>query len=66
MRYELIVRAYDVMDQVVVSVSFLEQEEALAVDPHWVPLVQEQFSGRGESDPRKWARDALMWCAEAL
>lgn len=66
MRYELIVRAYDVMDTVVVSVLYNSQEESLAVAPEWVPLVQESFCGTGEDDPRKWCRDALMWAAEAL
>lgn len=66
MRYELIVRAYDVMDTVCVSVLISEQEDMLSTRPEWVPLVQETFSGTGEPDPRKWARDALLYMAEAL
>lgn len=62
----MIVRAYDVMDTIVVSVLMNEQEDSLAVEPQWQPMVQESFCGTGESDPRKWARDALMWAAEAL
>lgn len=66
MRYELIVRAFDVMDQVYVTVSLKDQEDSLAVEPEWQRLASEQFRGRGESDPRKWAIDALMWAAESL
>lgn len=66
MRYELIVRAYDVMDQVVVSLVYQDQEVLQGEGSTWIPLVHEQFDGTGEDDPRKWARDALMWCAEAL
>lgn len=62
----MIVRAYDVMDTIVVSVLINEQEDSLAVAPEWQPLVQESFSGTGEDDPRKWARDALLYMAEAL
>lgn len=66
MRYELIVRAYDVMDTICVSVLVSEQEDMLSTRPEWVPLVQESFSGTGEDDARKWVRDALLYCAEAL
>lgn len=62
----MIVRAYDVMDTVIVSVLVSEQENQLSTRPDWVPLVQESFCGVGQEDPRKWARDALMHCAEAL
>lgn len=66
MRYELIVTAYDVMDQVHVVVRATSQEEMLSDDHSWTLLVSESFAGTGESDQRKWVRDALMYAAEAL
>lgn len=66
MRYELRLTAYDVMDQVWVSMS-LHQSPDTPGQPsapllHWIGQAQ----GTGESDPRQWAIDALLTAVEEV
>lgn len=57
--------AYDAMDGVVVTVSLRSYDEQ-AEKGELVLLVSDTIRGRGESDPRKWARDALVAMLEHL
>lgn len=66
MRYELIVRAFDVMDQIHVSVVAAGQEDLVAEGSSWTTLAVGTLQGTGEDDIRKWARDVLHWATEAL
>lgn len=66
MRYEVSLRAYDMLDKVAVTVLLREGNGSAEAPYEQRVLVSEWFSGSGEDDPRKWARDALMWAAEAL
>lgn len=57
---------YDVMDQVFVSVRVRstseDRTEAIATLLHYTTTVP----GAGETDPRRWAADALVAALEAL
>lgn len=66
MRYEARVSAYDVLDQVWVGLSLSSQEDQVSTHPEIVLHISTQIEGTGESDPREWARDALIGLLEAL
>ena len=66
MRYELQLSAYDMFDQVSVSVRLRQGDGSLERPYEWTTLTTETYRGSGEDDPRKWARDALLWAAESL
>lgn len=66
MRYETRVTAYDMLDQVCVSVTVFQLRED---DPSANGLVvscSTTVQGTGESSPREWARDALVAALEIL
>lgn len=66
MRFELATSAYDVMDQVHVTVVLRETQDGAGQSSHWTRLVSTTLEGTGETDPREWARDALVAALEAL
>nr|CRY96853.1 hypothetical protein [uncultured prokaryote] len=66
MRYQLVVTAYDVMDQVFIAVAV---GELGPTETHRsVPPLSRSTTvrGTGESDPTEWARDALVAALEVL
>lgn len=66
MRYEARITAYDMLDEVCV-VSVLWSFQGLRRDPEEPVLrTSVQVQGTGESDPRRWLRDALVALAETL
>lgn len=66
MRYELQVRAYDVMDQVWISTRVLLSPDEPGAQQRPVLASLVQVAGTGESDVLQWARDALVSALEAL
>jgi len=66
MRYEARVTAYDVMDRVMVAVVVLEAGDIPQVSQQAVLTSTTTVQGSGESDPREWARDALIAALESL
>lgn len=66
MRYEARVTAYDVMDRVMVATVVLQAEELPQVSQQVVWRSTTTVPGTGESDPREWARDALIAALESL
>jgi hypothetical protein len=66
MRYEARVTAYDVLDQVMVSIVLIESSDDPTVSRQ-VPVRRAvTVQGTGESDPLQWARDALVAILEDL
>ena len=65
-RYFVILYAYDVMDQVSVTLAIREQGEHLGTPIETVLHLATTVPGVGESDPRKWAMDALVAALESL
>lgn len=66
MRYEAKVQAFDVLDQIWITIRLWSTE---GVDPAVsTPVLELQVSvaGQGESDCREWLRDALVAGLEAL
>lgn len=66
MRYEVRVIAYDVFDHVSYAVTLNGAQEAAVPGKSWITLASGIVRGRGEDDPREWARDALTAVLEAL
>lgn len=66
MRYEARVTAYDVMDQVTVSIVVQRTADTPEERPATVLCMSTTVQGEGEADPREWARDALLGMLEAL
>lgn len=66
MRYEARVTAYDVLDKITIALVVLEAtdipQESTRVVLRSVTTVQ----GEGESEPSRWARDALVAILETL
>jgi len=60
MRYELCIRAYDVMDEVWITIQMKETNSLTTPIAEMVWSVSDQISGTGESDPLQWARDVLV------
>lgn len=59
------IRLYDVMDQVVVSGLVVDADTDRDSADHQFHCAV-TFPGSGESDHRKWLRDALMSVVESL
>lgn len=66
MRYELRLTAYDVMDQVWVSTTLHLTEDTPGATAHPVLHWQSAAPGTGSTDPRVWARDALLTAMEDI
>ena len=66
MRYEARMSAYDVMDQIWVTVSLHSQQDVAAGIGTALVHVSTQVAGTGESAPLEWLRDALVSALEAL
>lgn len=66
MRYEARVHAYDVMDQVVISVRLWDQEDLVGHHATTTLSAVTTIAGEGQDDPTEWLRDALIGALEAL
>lgn len=66
MRYEMRLTAYDMLDSVVCSLVLLSTEQPDPIRWETVLSTATTIQGTGESDPREWARDALVATLEAL
>lgn len=66
MRQEIHLHAYDVMDQVQVSIRYACQDDMVEGPPVWETLVATRFQSTGETDGRSWVQDALVAALEAL
>jgi len=66
MRYEARVTAYDMLDQVAIALVVLEAADTPQVSTTVVLRSTTVVRSTGESDPREWARDALVAALEAL
>jgi hypothetical protein len=66
MRYELRLTAYDMLDQVHVSVWLSTLTEDDPPQHRAVGAYAATVAGSGESDPSVWTRDALVAALEAL
>ena len=66
MRYEMRLTAYDMLDSVVLSLILLDTADR--PPEHWETrlALARTIRGEGVSDPREWARDALVAMLEAL
>jgi hypothetical protein len=66
MRYELRLTAFDMLDQVHVSITLEASsgagEDAPPPPRHWTATVP----GTGQLGPHEWSRDALVTALEAL
>jgi hypothetical protein len=66
MRYELKVTAYDVLDQVHISVILRSSENDPESKPHTELQYVTTYAGEGITDPGAWVRDTLVAALEAL
>lgn len=66
MRYEMRVTAYDVMDQVTVTVQVYGTTEADPAESEHVVSRVSHERGTGELDPLRWTRAALVQALENL
>ena len=66
MRYDLMIYAYDIMDQVSCTLSVRSLPGTPEDRPVTVAHMSTTVPGVGESDPTEWARDALVAMLEAL
>lgn len=66
MRYELRMSAYDVMDQIWVTLSLHSQQDVAEGAADALAHISTTVAGVGESDPREWMRDALVAALEVL
>lgn len=66
MRYEARVTAYDMLNMVCVAVVVYESDPDAPVLREPVVTSTTTVRGTGESDPREWARDALLAALESL
>lgn len=66
MRYEVRLSAYDVMDQVWVTVTLHSQQEVAEGIGEPVMQLSTTLDGTGESDPFDWVRDVLVGALELL
>lgn len=58
--------AYDVMDSISVTLSVRGQGDTTEAPIETVLTIATTVPGVGESDPRRWAMDALVAALEAL
>jgi len=66
MRYEARVTAYDMLDQVAIALVVLEAADIPQISTRVVLRSTTVVRSTGESDPREWARDALIAALETL
>jgi hypothetical protein len=66
MRYDLLCYCYDFMDQCSATLSVRRIEEGDPRPTETVLQVTTTYRGQGESDPREWAKDALIALLESL
>lgn len=66
MRFEARLTAYDMLDQVAVALVILEAADTPQISTRVVLRSTTVVRSTGESDPREWARDALVAALEAL
>lgn len=60
MRYEAKIRAYDMFDMVHVVATVYELPAPVGERPQIAMQHAAMLAGKGEEDPRKWLRDALL------
>lgn len=66
MRYELRVTAFDMLDQIHVSTALFSTTDSPELSRAPVLALCSQVPGTGTTDPREWARDALLAALEDL
>lgn len=66
MRYEVRLSAYDVMDQIWVSLTLHSQQDVAEGIGSALVHVSTSVAGTGETDPHAWIRDALVAALEAI
>lgn len=66
MRYELRLTAFDMLDQVHVVLTLVDSGSDYPVTYTTVLSRATTVRGEGESDPSRWARDALIAALETL
>jgi len=66
MRYEARLTAFDMLDQVHVTVGVWLTGESALSRPELVLSNTTTVQGEGESDPSQWARDCLIAALESL
>jgi len=66
MRYEMTVRAFDVMDEIFIGVSVTAVDGFNVPQKERVLSLQTFISGSGEDDVAQWCRDALVGALEAM
>ena len=66
MRYEARVTAYDMLESICVAIVIFETSDDPLAKPQVVLRTATTVPGEGESDPSRWARDALLAAVETL
>ncbi len=66
MRYEAHLTAYDMLDQVQVTLSIRGTEGSLGAPQEPVLFRSTLVRGTGEVDPTEWGKDALLAILETL
>lgn len=66
MRFEMTVRAFDMLDEVFVGITVRGTENVLDAPTETVVSLQTFVRGTGEPDAFQWARDALVAALEAM
>lgn len=66
MRLELSLSAYDILDRVHVSASIRKGDGSKENPYTWVNLLSDDCPSVGETDPVRWARDAIQQALEAF
>ena len=66
MRYEARITAYDMLDHVCTAMVLWQSDGDPLSQPEVVLRTSVSQPGEGESDPRRWARDALVNLLETL
>jgi len=65
-RIDLNLYAYDVLDEIQITVRVAQVDDYDLDSTTWEPLVRTRIQSTGEQDIREWARDALVAALEAL
>lgn len=66
MRYEAIVRAYDMLDQVVITAVVVDTTLPVGTRYQTAAKATTTIAGEGTDTPRDWLREALIGLLEAL
>lgn len=66
MRYEAEFHAFDMLDQIHLTVRVWGADGALVQERQVAYQVTDTIPGQGESDPREWLKDALVAMLEAI